>query len=36
MDDLDKNAFLFGNDDKLTLVSGEQAFTQAMVDSIES
>ena len=31
VDDLNKNAFMFGNPDKLILVSGEQAFTQAMV-----
>jgi hypothetical protein len=28
---MDKNAFVFGEPDKLTLVSGDQAFTQAMV-----
>lgn len=31
VDELDKNAFVFKNPDNLTLVSGEQAYTQAMV-----
>ena len=31
VDDVDKNAFMFGEKNKLTLVSGDQAFTQAMV-----
>jgi len=31
VDDMDKNAFMFGDKNKLTLVSGDQAFTQAMV-----
>lgn len=31
VDEVDKNAFMFGDDNKLTLVSGDQAFTQAMV-----
>lgn len=31
VDDVDKNAFIFGEKDKVTLVSGDQAFTQAMV-----
>ncbi len=33
MDDVDKNAFIFGEDDKLTLVTGDQAFTQALVSA---
>ncbi len=31
VDDMDKNAFMFGEPNKLTLVSGDQAYTQAMV-----
>ena len=31
VDDVDKNAFMFGGSEKLTLVSGDQAYTQAMV-----
>lgn len=31
VDEVDKNAFIFGDKEKLTLVSGDQAFTQAMV-----
>lgn len=31
VDDIDKNAFMFGGSEKLTLVSGDQAYTQAMV-----
>ena len=31
VDDVDKNAFMFGERNKLTLVSGDQAFTQALV-----
>lgn len=33
VDEMDKNAFMFGEGDKVTLVSGEQAYTQAMVRS---
>lgn len=35
VDEMNTNAFMFGEDDKLTLVTGEQAYTQAMVCTLQ-